>query len=68
MPFVLMYRMRSGKGTLTLNSGDRYEGSWLNDQKHGSGVYYYASKGKVRYIFIYLVIVSNKPHAPSYTS
>lgn len=27
-------------------NGNRYEGSWLNDKKHGYGVYHYVSLGE----------------------
>ena len=28
-------------------SGNRYEGMWLNDMKHGDGKYFYLDKGQV---------------------
>jgi len=27
--------MRNGKGTLKYNNGDKYEGFWKNNEKHG---------------------------------
>ena len=29
----------------TNTKGDKYEGKWINDQKHGYGIYYYPSGG-----------------------
>uniref|UniRef100_H3HBB9 MORN repeat-containing protein 3 n=1 Tax=Phytophthora ramorum TaxID=164328 RepID=H3HBB9_PHYRM len=38
---------RSGRGTLVLATGDRYEGHWLNDRKEGPGRYFYKATRKM---------------------
>ena len=40
------YGLRHGKGTMTWNSGDKYEGEWKFGKRHGRGIYTY-SNGKV---------------------
>jgi hypothetical protein len=31
------------KGTYTYVNGNKYDGEWVNDKKHGRGVYHYYS-------------------------
>jgi hypothetical protein len=40
----------SGKGIYYFKTGDKYEGQFLNNMKHGKGAYYY----HVKNIFVYL--------------
>ena len=42
----------SGKGIYYFKTGDKYEGQFLNNMKHGKGTYYY----HVNYIFVYFII------------
>lgn len=37
---------RCGPGTMMYANGDVYEGLWANDTKHGTGTFFYMSKGK----------------------
>jgi hypothetical protein len=38
----------SGKGTLTYSNGDKYEGEWLDNKRHGFGTYWKHEAGKFR--------------------
>lgn len=42
----------SGKGIYYFKTGDKYEGQFLNNMKHGKGTYYY----HVNYIFVNFII------------
>ena len=42
--FTLPLSTRQGAGTMMYASGDIYEGSWANDNKHGPGTYFYINK------------------------
>jgi hypothetical protein len=35
----------SGQGTLTYKNGDKYIGAWVEDMKHGNGIFYNAKDG-----------------------
>lgn len=35
--------VREGKGKYIFGNGNRYEGGWLNNLKHGFGYFYYQS-------------------------
>lgn len=35
--------LKHGKGVYKFNNGNRYEGEWYNNQKNGTGKYYYSS-------------------------
>ena len=37
---------RCGPGTMMYGNGDVYEGMWAIDDKHGTGTYFYMSRGK----------------------
>lgn len=38
--------MKNGKGTYHYPNGDKYEGEWYNNKRHGRGRYYYKDTGK----------------------
>ncbi len=38
--------IKEGHGTYYWNSGDKYEGNWVNDKQEGFGTYYYKSGDK----------------------
>lgn len=40
------FSQRSGSGKAIYNNGDRYEGEFFQDKKHGTGQYIWVSKGK----------------------
>ncbi|KAJ1562007.1 hypothetical protein HK405_000833 [Cladochytrium tenue] len=40
-------RKRGPHATVYFVNGDRYRGEWLDNQKHGSGTYYYSATGAV---------------------
>jgi hypothetical protein len=39
-------RPETGKGTLTYSNGDKYEGEWLDNKRHGFGTYWVHALGR----------------------
>jgi len=37
---------KEGEGVYIYSNGNKYEGQWSLDRKHGRGLYYYNTKGE----------------------